>query len=227
MKGPVSAYSLYNPEAGRRKRLNPLKELFPGLPGGRYAIIYADPPWDYRGKMQYDKSCIKAFNAGFRKSIFLSSAVFNYPTLRLTELKSLDVAAIAEPDSLLFLWTTGPQLANAVELGLAWGFAYATVAFVWDKMKHNPGRYTLSQTELCLVFKRGRIPLPRGARNIRQLVSQARGRHSEKPGAVIEGITAMFPEQKKIELFARRRYPGWDSWGLDLSTPGVQEKPPE
>ncbi len=102
-----------------------------------------------------------------------------------------------------FLWTTGPQLSNSIELGTEWGFEYKTVAFVWDKMIHNPGRYTLSQTEFCLVFKKGRIPSPRGE-------------HSEKPEIVIEGITKMFPEQKKIELFARKNFIGWDNWGLEI-----------
>ena len=114
------------------------------------------------------------------------------------------------------MWTTGPHLANSIELGEAWGFEYKTIAFVWDKMTHNPGRYTLSQTELCLVFKKGKIPTPRGARNIRQLITIKRGTHSEKPEKVIEGITKMFPEQDKIELFARKNYHGWDNWGLEI-----------
>jgi N6-adenosine-specific RNA methylase IME4 len=83
-------------------------------------------------------------------------------------------------------------------------------------MMHNPGRYTLSQTEFCLVFKKGRIPSPRGARNIRQLIRVPRGEHSEKPEQVIDGITKMFPEQRKIELFARKNYFGWDNWGLEI-----------
>jgi N6-adenosine-specific RNA methylase IME4 len=83
-------------------------------------------------------------------------------------------------------------------------------------MVHNPGRYTLSQTELCLVFKKGRIPSPRGARNIRQLIQCPRGEHSKKPVEVIEGITKMFPTQRKIELFARKNYIGWDNWGLEI-----------
>lgn len=37
-------------------------------------------------------------------------------------------------------------------------------------MAHNPGRYTLSQIEFVLAFKRGRFPTMRGARNIRQMV---------------------------------------------------------
>lgn len=93
----------------------------------------------------------------------------------------MDVNSIASDDCLLFMWTTGPQMANAIELGSSWGFEYKTMAFVWDKQVHNPGRYTLSQTEFCLVFKRGRIPTPRGARNVKQLISVRRGKHSENP----------------------------------------------
>lgn len=210
-----SGYSVYNPEAKRRTKINPLREVFPPLPSEKYDIIYADPPWDYGGKMQYDTSSIKSVNRNFEKDVFISSASFKYPTLKLKELMELDISSISAENSLLFLWTTGPQLANSVSLGEAWGFSYKTVAFVWDKQVHNPGRYTLSQTEFVLVFKRGKFPSPRGARNVRQFVSVHRGKHSEKPIEVIQGITEMFPTQKKMELFARRRFDGWDRWGLE------------
>lgn len=106
-------------------------------------------------------------------------------------------------------------MANSIELGEAWGFEYKTVAFVWDKMVHNPGRYTLSQTEFVLAFKKGKFPQPRGARNVRQFIQVHRREHSVKPVEVIDGITKMFPTQEKIELFARNKYDGWDSWGLE------------
>lgn len=212
----ISGYSKYNPEAKKRTKINPLEEIYPALPNKKYDIIYADPPWDYGGKMQYDKSSIKSENVGFEKNIFISSAAFKYPTLKLKELKQLNVPSISADDCLLFMWTTGPQLAIAVELGQSWGFEYKTMAFVWDKQMHNPGRYTLSQTEFCLVFKKGKIPTPRGARNIKQLVSVPRGKHSEKPDDIISGITKMFPEQRKIELFARKNYENWDNWGLEI-----------
>ncbi len=215
-KNTVSGYSKYNKEAKRRKKINPLEKVYPSLPSDKYDVIYADPPWDYGGKMQYDKSCVKSLNVGFERNIFISAADFKYPTLKLSDLKELDVASIAADDCILFMWTTGPQFANSIELGEAWGFEYKTVAFVWDKQVHNPGRYTLSQTEFVLAFKKGRFPSPRGARNVRQLISVHRGEHSEKPEQVIDGITRMFPTQKKIELFARKRYIGWDCWGLEI-----------
>lgn len=211
----ISGYSIYNIEAKQKRKINPLDQLFPELPNKKYDIIYADPPWDYGGKLQYDKSSIKTENIGFKKNIFISSAEFKYPTVKLSDLKLLDINSIAKDDCVLFMWTTGPQFANAIELGVAWGFEYKTVAFVWDKMIHNPGRYTLSQTEFCIAFKKGRFPSPRGARNVRQMVVETRSEHSVKPKKVIEGITAMFPSQTKIELFARRSYNGWDSWGLE------------
>lgn len=217
----ISAYSIYSKKAKEKAKLNPLKELYPSLPKKKYSVIYADPPWDYGGKLQYDKTTIKSENAGFEKDIFISSATFKYPTIKLNDLKKLEINSISADDCLLFMWTTGPHLQNSINLGEEWGFKYTTIAFVWDKQIHNPGRYTLSQTELCLVFKKGRIPSPRGARNIRQLVSIPRGKHSEKPIEVIEGITKMFPQQEKIELFARKNYIGWDNWGLEIPNPQI------
>lgn len=221
-RATISGYSKYNPEAKLRKKINPLDEVYPVLPDKIYEVIYADPPWDYGGKMQYDKSSIKSLNVGFERKVFISAANFKYPTLKLKELKKLDVNSIAADDCILFMWTTGPQFANSIELGKAWGFEYKTVAFVWDKQVHNPGRYTLSQTEFVIAFKKGRFPSPRGARNIRQLLSIHRGEHSEKPEQVIYGITKMFPHQKKIELFARKNYVGWDNWGLEIPDSKVE-----
>ena len=222
IKADITAYSLYSKQAILRTKINPLEGVYPSLPKKKYQVIYADPPWDYGGKMQYDKTTIKDENIGFEKKIFISSAAFKYPTLKMKQLKQLDVNSIAADDCILFLWTTGPQLANAVELGENWGFEYKTVAFVWDKRIHNPGRYTLSQTEFVLAFKKGKFPTPRGARNIRQLLSVPRGEHSEKPIEVIDGITKMFPTQEKIELFARKNYVGWDNWGLEIPNSKVE-----
>ena len=176
------------------------------FPNKKYSIIYADPPWDYKGQLQHTGS-------GGNES---GGAIRHYPTVPVSEMKTWDVASITEEDCLLFMWSSSPHLDQAIQLGKAWGFRWATVAFVWDKQRPNPGFYTMSQCELCLVFRRGKIPQPRGARNMRQLVQVKRTRHSEKPDAVRERIEKMFPQQSKIELFARKRYPDWDAWGLEI-----------
>lgn len=115
------------------------------------------------------------------------------------------------------MWVTNPHLDQGIELLKSWGFDYATVAFVWDKQSTNPGFYTLSGCELCLVGKKGKIPRPRGSRKERQLVSMKRSKHSEKPSEVRTRIEAMFPDQNKIELFARGTPPqGWTYWGAEV-----------
>ncbi len=211
----ITGYTLYNAEQDRRTVRNGLPEFYPDFPEKKYDIIYADPPWDYGGKLQFDKSSKSADKIDLNKNIFISAANFKYPTVKTKDLKKMPLHEIAKDDCLLFMWITNPHLAQGIDLGKAWGFDYKTVAFVWDKMVHNPGQYTMSYCELCLVFKRGRIPQPRGARNIKQLVRVPRTQHSEKPLRVLEDIGKMFPTQNKIELFARNNLEGWDVWGLD------------
>ena len=174
----------------------------------KYDIIYADPPWDY--KCQKKDAC-KGTGCGM-----LGSARRAYDCLSLAELKALPVGELASPDCLLFMWASSPHLDQAIELMKAWGFDWATVGFVWDKQRICPGYYTLSQVELCLIGKRGRIPKPRGVRNARQLISVKSGRHSAKPEEVRQAIESMFPQQTKIELFAREEYEGWDCWGNEV-----------
>ena len=211
-----SGYSIYMKDVKTRTQQNLLDKPHPDLPTKKYDIIYADPPWHYNGKIQFDKSSKNRDELDRSKTIFVSTAGFKYPTVKTVELMQIPIHSIAKDDCLLFMWTTNPHLEQAIELGTAWGFAYRTVAFVWNKMNHIPGKYTLSNCVLCLIFKRGKIPTPRGARNIRQLVEIPRGKHSEKPERIADAIKEMFPTQKRIELFARKNTRGWDSWGLDM-----------
>ncbi|MCL1946131.1 MAG: MT-A70 family methyltransferase [Chitinivibrionia bacterium] len=212
----ISGYKIYSVDQRKRTVVNTLPDFYPELPDKKYDIIYADPPWDYGGKMQFDRSARKDVNVDWQNNIFISAANFKYPTLKISELKKIPVYEITKDDSLLFMWVTNPHLAQGIELGQAWGFEYKTVAFIWDKMSHNPGQYTMSYCELCLVFKKGRIPTPRGSRNEKQLISQPRNKHSEKPIEVLKSIERMFPTQDKIELFARNKPENWDVWGLDV-----------
>ena len=171
----------------------------------RYNIIYADPPWEYKQKQinfqNYDKG---------RK--YSNDVTEHYPTMSLEELKNLPVDKIANKDCLLYMWATSPNLDLAIELGKSWGFQFKTVAFVWDKQRTNYGFYTLSQIEICLVFKKGKIP-KRLATNIKQFLSEKLGRHSEKPREIRDRIDKMYNYLSRIELFAREQVDGWDCWG--------------
>lgn len=176
-----------------------------------YGVIYADPPWDYRGQVQH----------GGRGAGYTSGAKAYYPTMPLEQLCDgewkRELRDVTERNSVLFMWATGPILVDALEVMKAWGYKYKQVAFVWDKVMVNPGAYTMTQCEFCLVGTRGSIPKPRGARNVRQHVAERRTRHSAKPSTVRHRIEEMFPEHAGLELFSRVG-PGvyWDVWGNDV-----------
>ena len=137
----ISGYRIYSPSQKRRTMINELPEFYPDFPEDKYDIIYCDPPWDYGGKMQFDKSSKKSENKNWQRDIFISAANFKYPTIKTKIMEKLPVQDICADNCLLFMWVTNPHLAQGIELGLSWGFEYKTVGFVWDKCNHNPGQY--------------------------------------------------------------------------------------
>jgi len=178
----------------------------------KYQIIYADPPWQYKSK-----ECLA------KKSILNGSLNTHYSTLSIKDIKKLPVGGVSDNNCLLFLWVVSPMLDDCIEVIKSWGFEYSTIGFIWYKEKTNPGSYTMSECEICLIGKRGNIPTPRGARNIRQFLSEKKTRHSAKPEEIRNRITQMFPAQDKIELFARQRVEGWTSIGYDIDGMDLSE----
>ena len=177
----------------------------PGFPPGPFALILADPPYDYGVGRQHA-------GAG---SLDTGGAESHYPTLPLDELMKLEVEAIAADNALLFLWSTSPHFPQALELARAWGFAPCDIAHVWQKPRVNPSYYTLSSVELVIGAIRGSPPFG-GSLRPDQLIFAPRRRHSAKPPLVRALLGARFPQLAKIELFARERAPGWSAWGLDM-----------
>ena len=174
----------------------------------KYNIIYADPPWEYKQKQMN----FQHYDEGKKYS---NDVTEHYPTMSLKELIELPIHNITAEDCLLYMWATSPNLDIAIELGKSWGFEFKTVAFVWDKQRTNYGFYTLSQCELCLVFKKGKIP-KRLVTNTRQFLSEKLGRHSEKPKEIRDRIDNMYNYLPRIELFARQYVDGWDCWGNEV-----------
>ena len=59
----------------------------------KYDIIYADPPWDYKGQTQHN-------GKGGKET---GGALSHYPTLKLKELKKINVHTICKEDCLLYI----------------------------------------------------------------------------------------------------------------------------
>jgi len=165
------------------------------LPTDKYRIIYADPPWKYGDQLTENYGSVK----------------FHYPSMTISELCLLDIAGIAADNAVLFLWVTSPLLEECFPVIKAWGFKYKT-SFVWDKIKHNMGHYNSVRHELLLVCTRGSC-LPDVAKLFDSVVSIERAEHSVKPKEFREIIDTIYPNGKRIELFARNEADGWERWG--------------
>jgi hypothetical protein len=113
--------------------------------GQRYAVILADPAWDYR-----------LYNEESGSS---RAAAEQYPTMKLDEICALPVSDLATDAAALFLWTTAPHLQESFQALAAWGFAYKTNA-VWVKDKIGLGHFIRGQHEILLIATKGDMPCP-------------------------------------------------------------------
>ena len=187
-------------------------------PRGRYAVVYADPPWSFR--------------LWGRPARGRRTAESHYPTMPLPDLLSLPVRGLAAPDCCLFLWATMPVLPAAFQVMRAWGFEYRTCAFVWAKRSRSGrrwhfgmGYWTRANAELCLLGVRGRPRRVSAA--VPQLIEAPVLLHSQKPAEARERIVELLGDLPRVELFARERAPGWEALGLEIDGRRLQESLPD
>lgn len=184
-------------EARRRVTKDTVKEIAPIE--GKYKVFYADPPWHYG-------------NSGLDD---YGHAERHYPTMTIDELCQMPIKEKAEDNAVLFLWVTSPLLEECFPVIKAWGFKYKT-SFVWDKVKHNMGHYNSVRHEFLLIATKGSCT-PETVKLFDSVQEIERtGTHSEKPEEFRNIINILYSHGKKIELFARTKVEGWDTWGNQL-----------
>jgi site-specific DNA-methyltransferase (adenine-specific) len=175
-----------------------------------YSVILADPPWKYYGDPNKDQACGKHYNC-----------------MTPEEIAALPVKMLCADRAVVLVWATCPMLDVAMDTIRAWGLHYRGVAYVWVKTRADGGiingqgvRPTLTKptTELVLAastVKRGR-PLKILNEGQGQVVLAPRGEHSKKPDEVQKRIETLLGDVPRLELFARRKRPGWDAWGNEV-----------
>ena len=67
---------------------------------------------------------------------------------------------------------------------------------------------------MCLLATKGSPK--RISKNVKQLVIDKRREHSKKPHIVRNEIVNLCGDLPRIELFARQKVKGWDSWGDEI-----------
>jgi N6-adenosine-specific RNA methylase IME4 len=133
-----------------------------------------------------------------------------------------DIAAFPLPemqrDAYLLLWRVAAMPDEALWVCRAWGFAPKS-EIVWlkrtrtGKVHFGMGHHVRAAHESCVVAVRGK-PKPL-SRSVRSVFEAPVGRHSEKPDAFYRLVEELCPGPR-VELFARRRRPGWACLGNEL-----------
>lgn len=174
---------------------------------GGYGVGLADPAWDFENWSA----------KGVEKN-----ASAHYDCMTLDELKALRIQIGLDfafaPDAAMVMWATFPMLRQALELLDAWGFTYVSGG-AWAKMTVNgkqafgTGYLYRSAAELWLLGTRGNPKIK--SRSVRNMIIAERREHSRKPDQMHEDIERLF-DGPYLEMFARSRRPGWDSWGNEV-----------
>jgi N6-adenosine-specific RNA methylase IME4 len=178
----------------------------------RYDLILCDPPWSYNSRCHHSKT---RFGGGVHA---------HYPVMTDSEIRAMPVVDLAEKNSLLFMWATGPRLDLALDVMRCWQFKFVNVVFTWMKLNRSGkglffgvGYYAKSNAEFCLLGKRGRGLKP-AVNDVSSAVLTPRQEHSRKPTEVHRRIERMFPSASKLELFARRPVEGWSVFGNQVES---------
>lgn len=172
----------------------------------KYEIILADPAWSY--------------DVWSKKGIG-RNAENHYPTMSIEDICALPIADITAKNSTLFLWVTFPKLQEVFRVIEAWGYKFRTVAFVWVKRNKKVnswfmglGYWTRANAEICLLATKGKPK--RISKSIRQIIDAPIEQHSKKPDETRQRIVELMGDLPRIELFARQKVDGWDSWGNEI-----------
>ena len=193
------------------------------LPAGPWKAVAADPPWDM------------GMVPRRRKKSSSWWAASPYRTMSVEMIRALDVARIMAPDSWLFVWAPSRLVATAWEVARAWGAKPVGVR-VWHKTDGGPqmpGQWR-HDAEFVVVGRYGQAkwldtrgfpavfaaPRPRRTGPCRCEVTGIRRcsscpprfEHSAKPACFYSDL-ARRCEGPRLDMFARRRHPGWEPWG--------------
>lgn len=175
------------------------------FPNKKYKIILADPPWEYE-----DKALAANRGAGCK-----------YDVMNINDICNLPVQNIADENCVLLIWGTWVMSMNGriQQVIKEWGFTPKTCAFTWvkrysnGKLFYGMGNWTRSNTEFILLATKGKPK--RINAGIGQVIEAMPQKHSQKPNIFRNKILELFGDLPRIELFARTRVHGWDTWGND------------
>ena len=175
----------------------------------KYEIVCTDPPWSQT-------------KGGLRKTRPNQTKELDYPTLTIegiVEHQRKVIDNLATDNHTVFMWTIDKFLPQTEcfmnELGYK---LHARI--IWDKENGIAPAFTIRYShEYLLWFYRGRMtPIATEQRGkFTTVLREKATKHSKKPVCSYEFIEALYPQQPKLEMYARSIREGWDIWGNEIT----------
>ena len=176
---------------------------------GRFTTILIDPPWRFTNRTG--------------KVAPEHKRLHRYQTMSFDEIAALPIPELSDEKSHLYLWCPNALLLEALTIMKSWGFTHKT-NIVWYKTRKDGGPdgrgvgfYFRNVTELLLFGVRGNLRTLKAGRTQVNIVISRKQEHSRKPDEIYDIIEQCSPGPH-LELFARRKRPGWTQWGDELAT---------
>ena len=183
----------------------------------KYQVIYADPPWPEANGVYVMRQQRATQGAAYKEKP-------RFKTMLIKEICELPVEKLTADDCVLFLWCTARHLPFSFEVIKAWGFKYINIGFAWMKQnskKGDPffgvGVWTRQNIELCLFATKGEPYKMIKSHSVNQAVYEPIDKTTmKKPDTVRTRIEQLFGDVPRLELFARQKPKGWDTWGNEV-----------
>lgn len=173
-----------------------------------YNLILADPPWK---QTKGGKKRVRPVSSGTK---------LDYPVCSLDEIKHhLELATKhTSENSILFLWTIDKYLFEAQQIAESLGYKLHA-RMIWNKVTGIPAAFTVryGHEYLLYMYKGKLVPVAKEERGkIHTVFLEKTTKHSKKPEISFEIINRLYPNLKKLEMYARQKRTGWDCWGNEV-----------
>jgi len=192
----------------------------------KFGVIIADPPWSFDDKLQRMKIATKR------------SARSQYRTMSLSEIEQLPVKELIDPKGcVLALWVPSSQIEAGLQVMKSWGFKMKQT-FIWIKLKKGfktendinsitrvgMGRLFRQSHEIALIGTAGKSATKKlKNRSQRSVCFDLNVAHSVKPNILHDRLDLMFPDDNKLELFARRTRKNWITIGDGIDGLNIEQ----
>jgi len=165
-------------------------------------LIYADPPW-------------KQLKGGLRDTRPNQERKLDYNTLTLNQIKKI---LSNYKGDVLFLWTIDKFLFEAQKIAEELGYKLHA-RIIWDKENGVAPAFTIrfSHEYLLWFYKSPMEKIDKDMRGkFTTIIREKSKKHSKKPIKAYELIESLYPNSRKIELFARNYRRDWECLGIEL-----------